>query len=130
MYECCSADQGRAGGYSGRVGRAGPQPRPVLAVVPARVGAAGSALRSQSRAAARVRRSDRRRAGLGVGDRGARPGPRRAGCAQSGGSWVIVVDASVMTRALLFDGELGACARAELSEDEHWAAPEHWRVEV
>jgi predicted nucleic acid-binding protein len=43
---------------------------------------------------------------------------------------LIVVDASVMTRALLFDGERGACARAELAEDEHWAAPEHWRVEV
>jgi predicted nucleic acid-binding protein len=43
---------------------------------------------------------------------------------------LIVVDASVMTRALLFDGEIGACARAELSKDEHWAAPEHWRVEV
>jgi predicted nucleic acid-binding protein len=43
---------------------------------------------------------------------------------------LIVVDASVMTRALLFDGERGACARAELAKDEHWVAPEHWRVEV
>jgi predicted nucleic acid-binding protein len=43
---------------------------------------------------------------------------------------LIIIDASLMTRALLFDGERGGCARAELAKDEHWAAPEHWRVEV
>jgi predicted nucleic acid-binding protein len=43
---------------------------------------------------------------------------------------LIVVDASVWTKALAFDGQLGASARAALAEDEHWAAPEHWRIEV
>lgn len=43
---------------------------------------------------------------------------------------MIIVDASVMIRALAFDGKPGAVARAELAADEHWAVPEHWRVEV
>jgi predicted nucleic acid-binding protein len=43
---------------------------------------------------------------------------------------VIVVDASTMTRALAYDGDPGAGARTELARDEHWTAPEHWRVEV
>lgn len=43
---------------------------------------------------------------------------------------MIVVDASVLTHALVFDGERGASARFELASDEHWAAPEHWKIEV
>jgi predicted nucleic acid-binding protein len=43
---------------------------------------------------------------------------------------VIVVDASAMTCALVYDGARGKSARAELARDEHWAAPEHWKIEV
>ncbi len=43
---------------------------------------------------------------------------------------MIVVDASVLTNALTDDGQVGARARAELSNDPHWAAPEHLVVEV
>jgi predicted nucleic acid-binding protein len=43
---------------------------------------------------------------------------------------LIVVDASAMVRALVFDGQPGASARAELAKDELWAAPEHWKIEV
>jgi predicted nucleic acid-binding protein len=43
---------------------------------------------------------------------------------------LIVVDASAITQALIYDGHRGASARSELAKDEHWAAPEHWRIEV
>ncbi len=43
---------------------------------------------------------------------------------------MIVVDASVLTNALTDDGQVGARARIELSNDPHWAAPEHLVVEV
>lgn len=43
---------------------------------------------------------------------------------------MIVVDASVLTNALTDDGHLGSQARAELSNDPHWAAPEHLLVEA
>lgn len=43
---------------------------------------------------------------------------------------MIVVDASVLTNALTDDGPLGVRARAELGRDPHWAAPEHFAVEV
>lgn len=43
---------------------------------------------------------------------------------------MIVVDASVLTNALTDDGQIGARARTELSNDPHWAAPEHLVVEV
>ena len=43
---------------------------------------------------------------------------------------MIVVDASALTNALTDDGHVGARARTELSNDPHWAAPEHLAVEV
>jgi predicted nucleic acid-binding protein len=43
---------------------------------------------------------------------------------------LIVVDASALARAIAYDGSPGASARSVLAEDEHWAAPEHWRIEV
>ena len=43
---------------------------------------------------------------------------------------MIVVDASVLTNALTDDGEVGARARTELSNDPHWVAPQHLVVEV
>lgn len=43
---------------------------------------------------------------------------------------MIVVDASVLTNALTDDGLAGRRARAELSNDPHWVAPEHLAVEV
>lgn len=43
---------------------------------------------------------------------------------------MIVVDASVLTWALVGDADRGAAARDELAADEQWAAPEHWKVEV
>jgi predicted nucleic acid-binding protein len=43
---------------------------------------------------------------------------------------LIIVDASVMTWALVTGGSRGSAARAELAKDEHWAAPEHWKIEV
>lgn len=43
---------------------------------------------------------------------------------------MIVVDASVLTNALIDDGPFGEIARAHLTDDVHWAGPEHLRVEV
>lgn len=43
---------------------------------------------------------------------------------------MIVVDASVLTDALVDDGPVGAAARAALAADPHWAAPAHLLVEV
>lgn len=43
---------------------------------------------------------------------------------------MIVVDASVLTNALTDDGMVGKSARTELARDAHWAAPEHFVVEV
>jgi predicted nucleic acid-binding protein len=43
---------------------------------------------------------------------------------------LIIVDASVMTWALVNGSGRGSAARAELAKDEHWAAPEHWQIEV
>jgi predicted nucleic acid-binding protein len=43
---------------------------------------------------------------------------------------LIVVDASVMAYVLAGEGAQKAAARAALAADEHWAAPEHWKVEV
>ena len=43
---------------------------------------------------------------------------------------MIVVDASVLTNAVTDDGPYGVRARAELSNDPHWAAPQHLAVEV
>ena len=43
---------------------------------------------------------------------------------------MIVVDASVLTNAFTDDGLVGAQSRAELARDAHWAAPEHFVVEV
>lgn len=43
---------------------------------------------------------------------------------------MIVIDASVLTNVLTDDGPIGDAARAELARDDHWAAPEHLRVEV
>jgi predicted nucleic acid-binding protein len=43
---------------------------------------------------------------------------------------LIVVDASVLTWALVGDGARGAACRSGLATDDHWTAPEHWRVEV
>lgn len=43
---------------------------------------------------------------------------------------MIIVAASVLTWALVGDGQYPAAVRQELSRDEHWAAPEHWKVEV
>jgi predicted nucleic acid-binding protein len=43
---------------------------------------------------------------------------------------VIVVDASVLTDALVDDGPVGESARAHLRADPQWAAPAHLLVEV
>ena len=43
---------------------------------------------------------------------------------------MIVVDASVLTNALIDDGAVGVRARVELARDEHWGGPEHLVVEV
>jgi predicted nucleic acid-binding protein len=43
---------------------------------------------------------------------------------------VIVVDAGVVTAALVDDGDVGAAARAALVDDVHWMAPAHLLVEV
>jgi predicted nucleic acid-binding protein len=43
---------------------------------------------------------------------------------------MIVVDASVLTDALVDDGPIGAAARTALTNDLHWAAPAHLLVEV
>src|SRR4051794_6385133 len=43
---------------------------------------------------------------------------------------MIVVDASVLTAALIDDGPVGVAARDALSDDPHWAAPAHLLVEV
>jgi predicted nucleic acid-binding protein len=43
---------------------------------------------------------------------------------------MIVVDASVLTDALVDDGPMGAAARTVLITDPHWAAPAHLLVEV
>jgi predicted nucleic acid-binding protein len=43
---------------------------------------------------------------------------------------VIVVDASVITAALVDDGDVGHGARTALRDDVHWAAPSHLLVEV
>jgi len=43
---------------------------------------------------------------------------------------MIVVDASVLTAALIDDGPVGGAAREALSADPHWAAPAHLLVEV
>jgi predicted nucleic acid-binding protein len=43
---------------------------------------------------------------------------------------MIIVDASVLTNALTDDGPVGMRARTELSNDAHWAAPEHLLVEA
>lgn len=43
---------------------------------------------------------------------------------------MIVIDASVLANALTDDGPIGEAARGELGRDDHWAAPEHLRVEV
>ncbi len=42
----------------------------------------------------------------------------------------MVVDASVLTNALTDDGPIGNSARAELTRDAHWCAPQHLVVEV
>mgnify|MGYP003423360362 CR=1 FL=1 len=43
---------------------------------------------------------------------------------------MIVVDASVLSDALLDDGPVGVAAREALAVDPHWAAPAHLLVEV
>jgi predicted nucleic acid-binding protein len=43
---------------------------------------------------------------------------------------VIVVDAAVLTDALVDDGPVGESARAHLRADPQWAAPAHLLVEV
>jgi predicted nucleic acid-binding protein len=43
---------------------------------------------------------------------------------------VIVVDACVISDALVDDGPVGASARSALTADPHWAAPAHLLVEV
>jgi predicted nucleic acid-binding protein len=43
---------------------------------------------------------------------------------------VIVVDACVVSDALIDDGPVGAAARGALAVDSHWAAPTHLLVEV
>jgi predicted nucleic acid-binding protein len=43
---------------------------------------------------------------------------------------VIVVDACVVSDALIDDGPVGTSARATLSTDPHWAAPAHLLIEV
>jgi predicted nucleic acid-binding protein len=43
---------------------------------------------------------------------------------------MIVVDASVLSNALVYSDERGARARAVLARDLEWVAPEHWKAEV
>ena len=43
---------------------------------------------------------------------------------------MIVVDASVLSNALVYADERGARARAVLARDPEWVAPEHWKAEV
>lgn len=43
---------------------------------------------------------------------------------------MIVIDASVLANAYTDDGPVGDRGRAELGRDPHWAAPEHFVVEV
>jgi predicted nucleic acid-binding protein len=43
---------------------------------------------------------------------------------------VIVVDASTIANILVYADERGRKARAALSRDAEWAAPEHWKAEV
>jgi predicted nucleic acid-binding protein len=43
---------------------------------------------------------------------------------------VIVVDACVLSDALVDDGSVGSAARTALTADPHWAAPAHLLVEV
>jgi predicted nucleic acid-binding protein len=43
---------------------------------------------------------------------------------------VIVVDASVLTSALIYGDQRGKAARRVLARDPEWAAPEHWLIEV
>lgn len=43
---------------------------------------------------------------------------------------MIVLDASVLANAFTDDGPVGVVARTELARDVHWAAPEHFVVEV
>jgi predicted nucleic acid-binding protein len=43
---------------------------------------------------------------------------------------VIVIDACVLSDALIDDGPVGIAARRELTADPHWAAPAHLFVEV
>jgi predicted nucleic acid-binding protein len=43
---------------------------------------------------------------------------------------MIVVDASVLSNALVYADERGARARAVLARDAEWVAPEHWKAEV
>ena len=43
---------------------------------------------------------------------------------------MIVVDACVVSDALVDDGPVGTSARAALATDPHWAAPAHLLVEV
>ncbi|SIO85652.1 type II toxin-antitoxin system VapC family toxin [Nocardiopsis sp. JB363] len=43
---------------------------------------------------------------------------------------MFVIDASVLVNALVFDGEPGERARAALSDDDAWAAPQHLPMEV
>jgi len=43
---------------------------------------------------------------------------------------MIVVDASVLSNALVYGDERGVRARAVLGRDPEWVAPEHWKAEV
>lgn len=43
---------------------------------------------------------------------------------------MIVVDASVLTNALVYSDERGQKSRAVLNNDLEWTAPDHWKVEV
>ena len=43
---------------------------------------------------------------------------------------MIVVDASVLSNALVYADERGARARAVLARDPEWVAPEYWKAEV
>lgn len=43
---------------------------------------------------------------------------------------MIVVDASVLANMMAYTDQRGRKARAALSRDTRWAAPEHWKAEV
>lgn len=43
---------------------------------------------------------------------------------------MIVVDASVLANMLAYTDQRGRKARAALSRDTRWAAPEHWKAEL